>query len=181
MTFSGRSSSSSILPIAGGAAGKGDVLCRTCLDAFVPVDEASACPVCGRPIGKAVECGACITEGKLFERGYFGFSFEAPLREAPLHAFKFKGRKDVGRALVRALEGRIVAFQDAFDIIVPLPVTEKRLKARGFNQSFIISEEIGRMAGKPVDSSTLRKVRETRDQYTLSKEEEKETWPGPSA
>jgi competence protein ComFC len=79
----------------------------------------------------------------------------------------------VGRALMRGLHERISSFSDAFDIIVPLPVTEKRLKSRGFNQSFIICEEISRMTGKPIDFSTLRKLKETRDQYALSKKERK--------
>jgi ComF family protein len=156
----------------GGCGEQGDVLCESCLDAFVPVDESTACPLCGRWTGTAVECGACITHPRHFTRGYFGFSFEGPLREA-LHAFKFEGRKDVGRALVRTLGKRISGIRDAFDVIVPLPVTEKRLKKRGFNQSFIISQEISRIVGKPIDYSTLRKIRETQDQYTLSKEERK--------
>jgi ComF family protein len=156
----------------GGCGSQGDLLCPACTDAFVPIDESSACPVCGRPVGRVIVCGACITRRTYFQRGYFGFSFEGPLREA-LHAFKFRGRKDVGRALVQSLKERIGAIGNTFDVIVPLPVTEKRLKARGFNQSFIISEEISRMTGKPIDYSTLLKIRETQDQHTLSKEERK--------
>ena len=77
----------------------------------------------------------------------------------------------MGRALVRTLKERIASMGDAFDLIVPLPVTEKRLRARGFNQSYIVSEEISRITDKPIDYRTLRKIRETRDQYTLSKGE----------
>jgi len=156
----------------GGCRGQGEVLCRTCLDAFVLIDDETSCPTCGRSVGKSIVCGACVTTPKQFERGYFGFSFEGPLREA-LHAFKFQGRKDVGRAVVRTLEEKILKFGGSFDIIVPLPVTEKRLWKRGFNQSFIIAEEISRTTGKPIDYSSLRKTRETRDQYLLSREERK--------
>jgi ComF family protein len=109
---------------------------------------------------------------KPFERGCFGFSYEGPLREA-MQAFKFRGRKDVGRTLVRMLSDDIVRLGRLFDVIVPMPVTEKRLKERGFNQSYIIGEEIARITGKPLTYSVLRKVRETRDQYTLSKDERK--------
>jgi ComF family protein len=156
----------------GGCGGEGDVLCRGCIDAFVPVSETGACPLCGRWIGEEVVCGACITHPKQFQRGHFGFSFEGPLREA-LHAFKFDGRKDVGRALVRTLNERITAFADAFDVIVPLPVTERKLKRRGFNQAFIISEEISHITGKPIDYSTLRKIKETQDQHMLSRADRK--------
>lgn len=161
----------------GGCGREGEVLCPSCADAFVPAGRQGACPVCGRQVGEAVVCGGCIARPMHFERGYFGFSFEGPFREA-LHAFKFQGRKDVGRALVRSLRGRVVSFADAFDVIVPLPVTEKRLRARGFNQTCIIGEEISRLTGKPIEYSTLLKVEETRDQYTLSKEERRKNVAG---
>jgi len=154
----------------GGCGGQGDVLCKACLSSFRPVDGIASCPVCGRWTGSDLECGACATNPPKFERGCFGYLFEGPLREA-IHAFKFRGRKDVGRALVRQLEERMSLLNEAFDVIIPLPVTEKRLRERGFNQSFIIAEEISHMTGKPVDHSTLRKMRDTKDQYMLSKEE----------
>ena len=50
----------------------------------------------------------------MFERGHFGYVFEGPVREA-LHAFKFRGRKDVGRAFVQTLEEQITSM--AFDFI----------------------------------------------------------------
>jgi ComF family protein len=94
------------------------------------------------------------------------------LREA-IHAFKFGGRIDVGRALMLMGREKIAAHASAFDVVIPVPVTKKRLKKRGFNQSFIIAEEISRMTGAPVDSGTLVKVKETEDQYMLSKVERK--------
>ena len=156
----------------GGCGSQGHVLCQACLDAFSPVDEQLTCPVCGRWTGTAIECGSCASSRTYFERGFFGYAFEGPVREA-LHAFKFQGRKDVGRALVRTLEKRIASIGRTFEFIVPLPITEKRLKERGFNQTFIVAEEISRITGKPIDYRTLRKARETLDQYTLSLEERK--------
>ena len=72
---------------------------------------------------------------------------------------------------MRLLRGHIQAMADRFDVIVPLPVTEKRLRERGFNQSFIIAEEIGGMTGKPLNYNVLFKTKETRDQYLLSRQE----------
>jgi ComF family protein len=128
-------------------------------------------------VGKAVVCGECMDDPQPFRNGFFGYSFEGPLREA-MHAFKFGGRKDVGRAVVRSLGGKIAGFADAFDAVIPLPVTEKRLKKRGFNQSFIISEEISRLTGRPIAYDTLFKIRETHDQFTLSREERRKNVRG---
>jgi ComF family protein len=156
----------------GGCGREGNLLCGECTRSFIALDGPAVCPVCGRWTESDAPCGECTIHRPPFERGFYGFSFEGALREA-IHAFKFEGRKDVGRALVRMVHERIASVACAFDVVIPLPVTEKRLKERGFNQSFIIAEEISRLTGKPLDHGTLRKARETGDQYTLSKKERK--------
>lgn len=135
------------------------------------------CPLCGRWIGKRIVCGECIEEKRGFQEGHYGFYFENRLRDA-IHAFKFSGRVDVGRSLVRLLRDNISSFADSFDYIIPLPVTNKRLKQRGFNQSFIIGEEISAITGRTLCHSVLLKSKETRDQYELSREERKKNIKG---
>ena len=154
----------------GGCGARGDVICQSCEDVFEKIDADSCCPLCGRWIGKRIVCGSCMGSRMYYSEGSFGFSFRGPLREA-IHVFKFQGRKNVGRYLMRLLRGHIQAMADRFDVIVPLPVTEKRLRERGFNQSFIIAEEIGGMTGKPLNYNVLFKTKETRDQYLLSRQE----------
>jgi ComF family protein len=155
----------------------GAILCLSCRDVFRRVEAVSSCPYCGRWLSTPDVCGACVEASPPFEHGYYGFYFEGPLREALL-AFKFRGRKDVGRLLIRLLDKELKAMREAFDVIVPLPVTEKRLKERGFNQSYVMAEEIGAITGKPIVFSCLYKQKETKDQYTLSKEERRKNIKG---
>jgi ComF family protein len=153
----------------GGCGRRGDVLCETCAASLVFLDGDKTCPICGRSIGNAIVCGSCLIDPHPFSKGVFGYSFEGPLREA-IHAFKFKGRKAVGRALVRRLAHRLSLWAGTFDVLVPMPVTEKRLKERGFNQTFIIAEEISKLTSRPVEHGVLFKTRETLDQFSLSRE-----------
>jgi len=148
------------------------VLCHACRQSFITLERPFVCPSCGRWTGSDALCGGCITHHPYFTRGFYVFSFEGPLREA-VHAFKFGGRIDVGRALMHMGQKKIESFSDAFDLVIPVPVTSARLKKRGFNQSFIIAGEISRITGAPVDYGTLIKVKETEDQYKLSKAERK--------
>jgi ComF family protein len=141
------------------------------------VEKEKTCPTCGRLIGKSVICGACMEEKRAFHRGYFGYYFEGRLRDV-IHAFKFNGRIDVGKYLVHLLKERIDTMAEEIDCIVPLPVTEKRLKERGFNQSFIIGEEIAKMTGKEIYPSVLVKTKQTKDQYALSRKERKKNIRG---
>ncbi|HNY70208.1 MAG TPA: ComF family protein [Syntrophorhabdus sp.] len=161
----------------GGCNVHGHTLCPQCIDSFLVVDEETSCPICGMPVGIRKACGRCIAEKNMFAEGLYGFYYENRLRDA-MHAFKFSGRKDVGRCLVGLVEEKISAFSDKFDCIIPIPVTEKRLRERGFNQSFILAEEIARMTGRPVLHSMLRKTKETKDQYTLSREERRKNIKG---
>ena len=76
------------------------MLCLACRRSFIALDSPFVCPRCGRWTGSDAVCGGCIAHPPHFTRGFYAFSFEGPLREA-IHAFKFGGRIDVGRALMR--------------------------------------------------------------------------------
>ncbi|HOJ43356.1 MAG TPA: ComF family protein [Syntrophorhabdaceae bacterium] len=156
---------------------KGEIICKTCQDSFRIIDHNSVCPVCGKDVGRRIICGECLTNKRGFSEGYFGFVYENRLRDA-LHTFKFNGRPEVGRYLVSLLKDSMVMLKEKVDCIVPIPVTEKRLRERGYNQSFIISEEISNLIGKPVFYSVLFKIKETKDQYSLSKDERKKNIRG---
>lgn len=134
------------------------------------VNESVSCPVCGRQVGERLLCGECLTRSRPFREGYYGFYFEKQFREV-LHAFKFGGRKEAGRLLVARIADRIRAIHGLFDCIIPIPVTRKRLKERGFNQSFIIAEEIEKLSGKPLLFKILTKIADREDQFKLSRPE----------
>ncbi|MCX5806362.1 MAG: ComF family protein [Proteobacteria bacterium] len=161
----------------GGCDKKGYVLCRECIDSLRIVEDDSTCPVCGRWLGKRAVCGECIQKQRGFQEGYYGFYFENRLRDA-IHAFKFHGRKDVGKHLIHLIKEKIISFSESYDCIIPIPVTEKRLKERGFNQSFVIGEEISKITGKPLYHSILYKARDTMDQYSLHRDERKKNIRG---
>lgn len=154
----------------GGCDAPGLTICPDCLDSFLFVDVGVACPLCGRPVGIASLCGTCVGTKRYFSAGHFGFFFSNRLRDALL-AFKFRGRKDVGRFLVGLLRDQLKALSSRFDVIVPLPVTNGRLRERGFSQTYVLSEEIARITDRPIDHRALLKTRETKDQYTLNREE----------
>jgi len=59
----------------------------------------------------------------------------------------------------------------AFDVVVPVPLHERKLRARGFNQSAVLAKALGRVAALPLDVFSFRKIRETRPQTFLSAEE----------
>lgn len=155
----------------------GGVLCGGCIDGFRTVEEGEVCPACGRWLGKSVLCGECSNSERWYTKGSFGFYYEGRLRDA-IHAFKFNGNKKTGRQLVRLVMDKIVSLSGEFDCIVPVPVSEKRLRERGFNQSFIISEEIAGTTGCELLYRALVKRTGGRDQFTLSRKERRKNVKG---
>ena len=85
-----------------------------------------------------------------------------------IHDLKYADRHD-GRHL---LGGWLVgAGQDLLadaDLIVPVPLTRRRLIQRQFNQSALLAGDVSRLTGVAWNALALAKVRETPPQVTLS-------------
>lgn len=74
------------------------------------------------------------------------------------------------------LSSEIALFEGSPPLLVPMPMSQKEKRERGFNQCEELVKEIKKIGGENiiVSYNTLKKVRETRRQTTLSKEERKE-------
>lgn len=58
-----------------------------------------------------------------------------------------------------------------YDVIVPVPITKKKHKLRGYNQCELMAEELSAMTLIPKDFKSVVKSRETTDQKELSAKE----------
>jgi len=56
-------------------------------------------------------------------------------------------------------------------LIIPVPLSSSRLRWRGFNQAQIIAQELSKIWELPFDAKILQRVRETKMQAELGKEE----------
>ncbi len=77
-----------------------------------------------------------------------------------IHEFKYRGNKKAGYYFGK-LMGKSLLNSTRFniDVIVPLPLFERKEKARGFNQAEILSNGIAEIIGKPVISkNVIRKI-----------------------
>lgn len=77
----------------------------------------------------------------------------------PVYDFKYGRRPDLAEAMGLML-GREMAeagLTDAVDVIVPVPLTRKRERWRGYNQSLLIAEGVREACGKPVERHALRR------------------------
>lgn len=89
---------------------------------------------------------------------FFIFSEGAKVQNV-MHQIKYKGRKDLGNFLGEWCGSELNKYQHLFDydIIIPIPLHEKRLKIRGYNQAACIADGISKSTGIPVESNVLKK------------------------
>lgn len=59
-------------------------------------------------------------------------------------------------------------------VIVPVPLSKKKLKWRGFNQAEEIAKELSRFLKIPLSSDCVIKIKETKDQAELPEKERRE-------
>ena len=83
-----------------------------------------------------------------------------------IHQFKYKGDTKTGRYLGELLGGDLKKsslFSD-IDLIVPVPLHQKKLHKRGYNQSEIIAEGLGKAMQLPLDTSSFIRLEHTETQ-----------------
>ena len=153
-------------------------LCRECYEKLRPVPE-PICACCGQTLqvdtGPHVElCGGCLANPPAYDRARFGYSYENELRETLVN-FKYYQRLDAIRTLS---ELTIRAFHRYFDrhgidLIVPVPLSKNRLRSRGFNQSALLARWLSDHTGIPIDYTSFRKIKDTKPQARLTREQRK--------
>jgi ComF family protein len=93
--------------------------------------------------------------------------FEETARRA-IHALKYTGHYDIatvlGPLMASGLDGPTAT-------LIPVPLHWKRKRSRGYNQAALLAKHMGVTLGWPVNSRSLRRHRNTKDQITLSASE----------
>lgn len=92
------------------------------------------------------------------------------LRQA-IHALKYERVPAVAELLGNRLSATLADLSWPVDMIVPVPLGEKRLRERGYNQAQLIAEEAARTLGTACVPGALYRVRETQSQVGLNAHE----------
>ena len=143
----------------------------------------AVCLGCGDPSGQEQDwlCARCraklrpgvhaVCSGKWPEdgvsRAWFALYYEDPAARLVRH-FKYNGVYRLAGFLADCMRPLIEALgKERFDCVMPVPLHEKRLRERGFNQAELIAALIARALGLPL-STAVRRTKNTRQQARLS-------------
>ena len=94
------------------------------------------------------------------ERAAAFFSYDTAETRELIHRMKYHDTPDIGSELGRhfAKELTNTGFFDGIDLIIPVPLSRKRLSRRGYNQSEYIAKGISQVTGIRVDTSVIKRT-----------------------
>lgn len=144
------------------------------------------CGICGK-ICKESLCKKCekklesntiweIKENQnpymFFEELISIFKYEGIIRDKIID-YKFNEKSYLYKTFTIFLLKNKKVFEkiQSYDTIIPVPISEKRKKTRGYNQSLLISREISKKTGIKLQEKNLIKIKNTIEQSKLDKEE----------
>lgn len=125
-------------------------------------------------------CSQCYekletTKDKSFDCGdevkavFAPYLYKGELADA-IKKFKFHGQWLYGKMFGKMIydELRDISHIWEYDCLIPVPLHEKRLKERGYNQSEIIAEKLSELAEVPMINDGIFRIRETKRQSSLT-------------
>lgn len=138
-------------------------LCRSCLALVTRQPRCRRCAI-ALPQGQTL-CGACVREPPPFAQAVAALDYAAPW-DGLIRHFKFHGQPELATPLSRLLRHALDESSSVApppDLVLPAPLSDARLRERGFNQSW----EIARRLGQRADPALLLRIRDTPHQADL--------------
>jgi ComF family protein len=128
-----------------------------------------SCRICGIAFSSEYSrvCGQCLKKPPPFSTVINYGLYEGVLAEA-INQLKFYGVKRLSKPLGGLLQSLNLPRAD---YIIPVPLSPKGLRERGFNQSLLIARVISKRIKVPLAIDTLLKKKETPPQIGLSAKE----------
>ncbi len=166
----------------GHSAREPDSFCYTCLSDFKLI-KSPFCPVCRTPFVSETQdnhlCEECLRKRPYYDKIYALYLYEGAIMKA-IYRYKFGAKtflsESLGPVLATFAEGMVKVSDNL--IIIPVPLHQKRLRERGFNQSLILARYVAKKLDSQLDFLSLRRVRYTLPQTGLGKEQRRKNVRG---
>lgn len=143
------------------------LLCDPCLNTL-PWNT-HACYLCGLPLHERTLCGNCLTQAPAFTSTTALFRYEQPIINF-ITQLKFNQRLLYANFFGKLFKNHITKTRD-FDslpqCIIPIPLHNKRLRKRGFNQALEIARPIANGLSIPIIFDCCQRIKNTQSQSKL--------------
>ncbi len=144
------------------------IICPRCAEELPWIEK--ACGRCGRPLEQgAGNCSYCRGAYLYFDDCCALSLYRGEVRRA-VHLLKYHGKRPLAAPLGKLLSLKLARMPwiSTVKCLVPVPLHPERLKLRGYNQSSLLAEVIGKELHLPVLEALVR-VRDTGSQTGFNK------------
>jgi len=116
---------------------------------------------------------------KYFKELLYIFKYEGIIRKTILK-YKFQEGSYLYKTFVNFIlkNQKFFEFIKSYDTIVPVPISKKRYKERGYNQSYLIAKEISKKTKLELQNRCIIKSKNVIEQSKLNKEEREKNIKG---
>ncbi len=153
--------------------------CTECAGKLRFVTE-PVCMRCGKELADDTleYCEDCSRGDVSFVRNYAVWHYDKQMKRS-VTEFKYGGRKEYAGFYVHHMAGRYGErlLRHGVTALVPVPVSGKRKRSRGFNQAELLAGRLADRLGIPA-IPLLKRVKNTKPQSGLSKKERKHNLQG---
>lgn len=106
---------------------------------------------------------------------FFHYAPQSPYSRI-LFELKYHNHPEVGKTMGRMMaeELKATSFFDGIDLIVPIPLSRKKERQRGYNQSDWIAWGISEATGIPTDTASVVRTKSNPSQTTLDHRQRRE-------
>ena len=152
--------------------------CNHCWASLNPI-TGPTCQRCGLPFPSPVsllhspnhQCENCRLRPPAFTQAWSLFPYKSPLKEA-IGLFKYQSKVSLTGPLTTLLLRALTSLPNPLariDVILPVPLHPIRLREREYNQSLLLAFRLSRLLGLPLSYTALVRIRPTKPQTTLSR------------
>lgn len=167
------------------------LVCRTplsshdglCVSCWSGIDFIRA-PICDRlgvpmpfDTGGVMVSAAAIADPPDYDRARAVARYDGTMRRL-VHDFKFRDRLEVRRLLAQWLAQVASAVGADEQMVVPVPLSRRRLLWRRYNQAAVLGQELARINGLRFEPETLVRTRATASQVGLTRAERRKNVRG---
>ena len=149
--------------------------CLVCRDELNTPQNPHICEVCTAelPVNTEPITLRDTKQDQHFNEAYAAFKYEDPIVGLVLR-LKYNAEKDIAEALAPFLAGMFVQEKLAADVIVPVPLSQKRHKERSYNQAFLVAQFVAEYIKTPIAPDALVRIKATEAQKKMTVEQRAE-------
>lgn len=160
---------------------EGNFLCEDCFS-LIELYSFAFCPICQKRVLDFRTCKDCKRKTNLSGLLFATYFEKNEILKKLINYFKYPPFvKDISKDLSRIIISYLSLIEFNFpenSVFVPVPLSKKREKWRGFNQAREIAKELSKFYNFPLKDNLIIKIKETLPQVELSQKEREENIKG---